>query len=36
MDEGKWYFRAEVLDEKGELIDLVVVDKRTGRLRSIY
>jgi len=36
MEERKWYFQAEVLDEKGNLIDLVIVDKRSGRLRSIY
>ncbi len=36
MDERNWYFQAEVLDAKGEVIDRVIVDKRTGRLRSIY
>lgn len=36
MEERRWYFQAEVLDPKGKQIDLVVVDKRTGRLRSIY
>jgi hypothetical protein len=36
IEERRWYFQAEVLDPKGKQIDLVVVDKRTGRLRSIY
>jgi hypothetical protein len=36
IEERRWYFQAEVLDPKGELVDLVVIDKRTGRLRSIY
>jgi hypothetical protein len=36
MEELRWYFQAEVLDKNGRSIDLVIVDKRTGRLRSIY
>jgi len=30
------FFEAEVRDEKNALLDVVIVDKRTGRIRSIY
>lgn len=30
------FFEAEITDETGEMIDLVIIDKRTGRIRSIY
>jgi len=30
------YFEADILDRSGKIIDKVVVDKRTGRIRSIY
>lgn len=30
------FFEAEITDETGEVIDLVIIDKRTGRIRSIY
>jgi hypothetical protein len=30
------YFEAEILDRNGKLIDREIVDKRTGRIRSIY
>lgn len=36
MEERRWYFQAEVLDKSGRTVDLVIVDKRTGRLRSIH
>jgi len=36
MEERRRFFLAEVLDPEGKQIDLVVVDKRNGRLRSIY
>ena len=36
MQEREFYFEAEVLDRKNNLIDKVIVDKRTGRIRSIY
>lgn len=36
MEERNWYFQADVLDKKGGVADRVIVDKRTGRLRSIY
>lgn len=34
--EKQYYFEADVLDGKGRVIDKVIVDKRTGRIRSIY
>jgi hypothetical protein len=36
IEERRWFFIAEVLDPKGILIDKAIVDKRTGRIRSIY
>jgi hypothetical protein len=36
IEEKELYFEAEVLDKKGEVSDRVVIDKRTGRIRSIY
>jgi hypothetical protein len=34
--EKQYYFEADILDGKGKVIDKVIVDKRTGRIRSIY
>jgi len=35
--EGKdLFFEAEILDKKGKVVDKVIIDKRTGRIRSIY
>ena len=34
--ERKFYFEAEIRDKKGYLLDIVLIDKRTGRIRSIY
>ncbi len=34
--EGPDFYRAEILNQKGALIDMVIIDKRTGRIRSIY
>jgi hypothetical protein len=34
--ERNSYFEAEITDETDEMIDLVIIDKRTGRIRSIY
>jgi len=30
------FFEAEITDEEGVVIDFVIIDKRTGRIRSIY
>ena len=34
--EKELYFEAEVRDKDNKVIDKVIVDKRTGRIRSIY
>ena len=34
--EGKWGFRTETIDKDGKVIDRVMIDKRFGRIRSIY
>ncbi|MCX7793449.1 MAG: PepSY domain-containing protein [Thermodesulfovibrionales bacterium] len=34
--ERRWGFIAEIRNADGSLLDIVVVDKRTGRIRSIY
>lgn len=36
ITERKWFFRAEILDKNDALVDVVIIDKRTGRIRSIY
>jgi len=34
--EGPNFYRAEILNQKGALEDMVIIDKRTGRIRTIY
>ncbi len=34
--ERRWFFEADIKDKNNNLIDIVIVDKRTGRIRSIY
>jgi len=36
IKERKFYFEAEIRDRQGRLIDKVIIDRRTGRIRSIY
>lgn len=36
INERELFFEAEVRDKNNKLIDKVVVDKRTGRIRSTY
>ncbi len=36
ISEKDLYYEAEVLDKNGKIVDKVIVDKRTGRIRSIY
>lgn len=33
--EKKWGFKAEIVDKSGKIIDRVMIDKRTGRIRSL-
>ena len=34
--EKELYFEADIMDRNKTVIDKVIVDKRTGRIRSIY
>jgi hypothetical protein len=34
--EKQYYFEADIKNRNGKLVDKVIVDKRTGRIRSIY
>lgn len=36
IEEKKLYFEAEILDRNGTMVDEAIIDKRTGRIRSIY
>ena len=36
ITERGWRFEADIKDKKDDLVDRVIVDKRTGRIRSIY
>jgi hypothetical protein len=34
--ETPHYFQAAILNHRGKIVDLVIIDKRTGRIRSMY
>jgi len=36
VTDRQHFFEVEIKDKKDELVDVVIVDKRTGRIRSIY
>ncbi len=36
IGERKWFYFAEVTNSEGKIIDKLIVDKRSGRIRSIY
>jgi hypothetical protein len=36
IEQKRGYFEAEILDSDGKLVDKAIVDRRTGRIRSIY
>lgn len=36
IKERKLFFEAEIKDKNNNLIDVVIVDRRTGRIRSIH
>jgi len=36
IEERRWFFVIELKDSEGSLVDKAIVDKRTGRIRSIY
>jgi len=35
ISERKRFFRAEIRDRANNLVDIIIIDKRTGRIRSI-
>jgi len=35
VTDRQHFFEVDITDKKGSLIDVVIVDKRTGRIRSI-
>lgn len=34
--EKQWRYEADLLDSSGKVVDRVMIDKRSGRIRSIY
>lgn len=34
--EKPWRFEADVKNQNGDIVDRVIIDKRSGRIRSIY
>ncbi len=36
ITERELHFEAEVKDKDGDLVDRVIIDKRSGRIRSTY
>lgn len=35
LSEKKWGFRGDIVDKSGKIIDRVMIDKRSGRIRSL-
>lgn len=36
LTERRWGFKAEIVDKDGKVVDRVMIDKRSGRIRSLY
>jgi hypothetical protein len=36
MREKAHFYIAEIINNKGVLVDLILIDKRTGRIRSMF
>ncbi|MFZ4859958.1 MAG: hypothetical protein ACOYL3_26640 [Desulfuromonadaceae bacterium] len=36
VTEKKWGFKADILDKNKKVIDQIMIDKRSGRIRSLY
>jgi|GEM_PF-1018100 len=36
VTERRWGFKAAILDKDGKVVDRVMIDKRSGRIRSLY
>lgn len=35
LEERPWFFKADILDKDGKLLDKVIIHKKSGRIRSI-
>lgn len=35
IEERTWFFKADILDKDGRLLDKIIIHKRSGRIRSI-
>lgn len=36
VTDRRWGFKAEIIDKDGKVVDRVMIDKRSGRIRSLY
>ena len=36
ITEKPWRFEADVINQNGDIVDRVIIDRRSGRVRSIY
>lgn len=36
VTERRWGFKADLIDKDGTVVDRVMIDKRSGRIRSLY
>ncbi len=36
LAERRWRYEADIIDPRGSVIDRVMIDKRSGRIRSIF
>ncbi|MCK9229088.1 MAG: hypothetical protein M0Q23_09585 [Syntrophales bacterium] len=36
LERKRGFFRAEIFDASGDRIDIIIIDRRTGRIRSIF
>jgi len=36
ITERRWGFKAEIINKDGKVVDRVMIDKRSGRIRSLY
>lgn len=34
--EKRWCYHANIVDKNGKMVDRVIIDKRSGRIRSIF
>lgn len=36
LKDKEFYFEADITDKHGRIVDRVIIDKRSGRIRSVY